>query len=135
MSLQQFQAERNPETDEILGRAPSWILRWGITIIFLIVALIVFISWLIKYPDVIKGDVVLTSANPPVKIVARSNGTITTLYKKDGEPIHKGDKIAIIQSTLSVDAVSYLHAASDSIDMFMSDKLKVLSSKTGLSIR
>ena len=28
------------EAQEIMGRAPSWVVRWGITVIFVILALI-----------------------------------------------------------------------------------------------
>lgn len=53
------------EVNDILSRPPAWILRWGITLFFFIVALLIFGSIFFKYPNVLTvpvhiSDLVLT---------------------------------------------------------------------------
>ena len=44
---------RSDEVQEILSAVPNWMIRWGITLIFGLIIMLVFISWFIKYPDII----------------------------------------------------------------------------------
>ena len=50
---------RSEEVQEILGTPPRWIVRWGITIILLVVIILFAGSYLFKYPDIIFANVVL----------------------------------------------------------------------------
>jgi hypothetical protein len=54
---------RSNEVQEILTRVPPGIIRWGITVIFLILCLLFFGSWMIHYPDIVGGTFKLTSLN------------------------------------------------------------------------
>ena len=48
---------KSPAVQEILGRPPRWIIRWGISIIFIVVAGLVVGSYFFKYPDVINATI------------------------------------------------------------------------------
>ena len=87
---------RSDEVQAILTAVPNWMIRWGITLIFGLILMLVFISWFIKYPDVIKGQVILTTEQPPVKLISKANGYIEQLYFKDNALIQKGQTIAEI---------------------------------------
>ena len=64
------------EAQSILGRAPSWVVRWGITVVFLIFVGIIVGCYFIKYPDTIEAPAVITTVNPPSDLVARYDGLI-----------------------------------------------------------
>ncbi len=53
------------EVQEIMGRAPSWVVRWGITVIFVILALIVLGYYIIKYPQTVTAPISITTVNAP----------------------------------------------------------------------
>ena len=53
------------EAQEIMGRAPSWVVRWGITVIFVILALIVLGCYIIKYPQTVTAPISITTVNAP----------------------------------------------------------------------
>ena len=99
---------RSDEVQEIMSHPPSWMIRWGITLIFVLLLLFIFLSWLIKYPDVIKGTTTLTTAEPPIKLVAKSAGEIELLQYKENTVIKQGQVIATIKSTLSDSARDFL---------------------------
>lgn len=99
---------RSDEVQEIMSHPPSWMVRWGITLIFVLLLLFIFLSWLIKYPDVIKGTTTLTTSEPPIKLVAKSAGEIELLQYKENSILEQGQVIATIKSTLSDNARDFL---------------------------
>lgn len=58
------------EADEIIGTMPSWIVRWGITLIFVLLALLFLGCYFIRYPQTVTGTITLTTVPPPVDVTA-----------------------------------------------------------------
>ncbi|HKL34345.1 MAG TPA: HlyD family efflux transporter periplasmic adaptor subunit [Tangfeifania sp.] len=92
---------RSDEVQEILGTPPGWIVRWGITIISLVVIILLAGSYFYKYPDLISSRVTIVSENPPVQIVAKSNGKIDRLFVENNEMVERGEILAVIENTAS----------------------------------
>lgn len=86
------------EAQEILGRIPSWIVRWGVTVIFGIFAGILIGCYFIKYPDTIQAPVVITTINPPADLVSRYDGLIDTIYVEDGQTVVSGTLVATLRN-------------------------------------
>ncbi len=51
---------RSREVQEVLGRPPAWIIRTGITIVFVVLCLFVFLSFILKFPDLVYADFKIT---------------------------------------------------------------------------
>ena len=45
---------RSEEVQEVMSHVPVWILRWGITVLFCIVIILLIGSYLFKFPDVLE---------------------------------------------------------------------------------
>jgi multidrug resistance efflux pump len=99
---------RSEEVQEILSHVPNWIIRWGISLIFGIIILFLFLAWLIKYPDVMKGTTTLTTVEPPIKLVAKSAGEIELFQYRENTDLKRGQVIATIKSTLSDSSRAFL---------------------------
>lgn len=99
---------RSDEVQEILSAVPNWMIRWGITLIFGLILLLVFISWFIKYPDVIEGQAIITTTKPPAKLVSKSSGYLEHLYFKDNTNIKEGDIIAEITNPTNKESIEFL---------------------------
>lgn len=99
---------RSDEVQEILSHVPNWMIRWGISLIFGIIVLFLFLSYLIKYPDVITGKATLTTVTPPVKLVVKSSGEIQQLNVSDNATVQANQVIASIKSNLSNEAYAFL---------------------------
>ena len=78
---------RSEEVQEVMGEIPSWIIRWGITLLTAVVLALVIGSCFFRYPDVISTRMTLTSHEPVAQLVARSSEKISRLYVADGEPV------------------------------------------------
>lgn len=114
------------EIQEILEKPPLWLIRWGITIIALIILFVYFISAFIKYPDVVEGEVILTTSNPPIKLSAKSNGMIKKILKKETDVVKKGDFVAEIQSSVAIEDI-------DKLNSFLKEVKKSLNERYFLS--
>ncbi|MFP3860387.1 MAG: HlyD family secretion protein [Bacteroidales bacterium] len=88
---------RSEEVKEILGRPPRWMIRWGITVIFIIIAGLIIGSWFFKYPDVVPSTITVTTENPPSPIISRASGKIEHLFVKDKQKVEKGQPLAVIE--------------------------------------
>lgn len=87
--------------NELLTAVPKWIVRWGISIIFLIIVLMLSLSFLIKYSDTLSAKTVITTINPPVTLIAKTNGKIIELNVKNNQLVQKGDVLMVVESSVS----------------------------------
>ena len=99
---------RSEEFQEVLGSVPPWILRWGITILAVVVLVLLIGSAVIKYPDVISGQIVLTGSTPPATLVAHASGKIKELYIKDNQEVKTGEYLAVIDNPANTSEILYL---------------------------
>jgi HlyD family type I secretion membrane fusion protein len=106
---------RSDEVQEIMSHVPSWMIRWGISLIFMLIVMFLFVSYIIKYPDVIAGSVQLTTVEPPIKLVSKNSGEINQIYFEDNSIVSKGDVILTLNNLLSLEAKEHLKIVSAKI--------------------
>jgi len=100
------------DIQEIITKVPSWILRWGITLFFGILLMVIGISAFIKYPDTIKGNLKIESNSLATPVISNLSGKITKVFITKDVIVKKGQPLIIIQD--SDDALSYtLNATQD----------------------
>lgn len=90
---------RSEEVQEILAKVPNWMIRWGNTLLFLLIITILFITWFVKYPDVITAQVVITTVNPPEKLYANVDGKFEAIFVLEGDSIVSNQTLAVIENT------------------------------------
>jgi hypothetical protein len=89
---------RSEEVQDILTRVPHWMIRWGTVLIFGIIIMLFFVSWFVKYPDVIATEVVITTNIPPEKLVAKTSGRIEAILIIDKIRVTANTPLAIIEN-------------------------------------
>jgi HlyD family secretion protein len=92
---------RSEEVQEILGRPPRWIIRWGVTVIFMVIAGLFIGSYFFKYPEVITAPIIVTTENLPVGIVAKTTGRIDVLLVKEKQTVQKDQLLAVVENPAS----------------------------------
>jgi multidrug resistance efflux pump len=119
---------RSEEVQEIFTRVPHWMIRWGSVVVLLILLTLFFVSWFIKYPDVITTQIVITTNIPPEKLVAKVPGKIEAILVKDKASILKNTPLAVIENSANYNDVFLLKSIVDTInidkDKFPFEKLK-----------
>lgn len=106
---------RSEEVKEILTTPPSWIVRWGVTLIFLFTVILISLSFIIKYPDFISAKILVTTKLPTEKIIARTSGSIDKIFLQNQESVKIGQAIAAIKNTAKFNHVYLLKNILDSI--------------------
>lgn len=113
---------RSEEVQDILTKVPHWMIRWGTVLIFAIILMLFFVSWFIKYPDVVNTEIVITTNIPPEKIVSKSSGRIEAILVKDKSIISKNSTLAIIENTANYKDVFLLKSIVDDYNINDSKK-------------
>lgn len=107
--------ERSEQINEVLGKRPVWMIRWGTTVAFAFILLIALLSWGVKYPDVISAQINITTNIPPIRLVAQSSGELLLLVK-DGTHVIKNEILGVTRSAANRENMQHLIFFLDSID-------------------
>jgi len=96
------------EVEDMLGKVPGWITRNGSLLFLALLALLLFGSWVFRYPDIKRARIVVTSVNPPADLEARTSGKILGLFVRDNDMVEAGEVLAVIENPAVYDDVMEL---------------------------
>jgi len=108
---------RSEEVQDILTRVPHWMIRWGTVLIFAIIVMLFFVSWFLKYPDVVSTEIVITTTIPPEKVVAKTTGRIEAILVKDKATVIENTILAIIENNSNYKDVFILKNCVENFDL------------------
>ncbi len=119
---------RSEEVQEILTRVPHWMIRWGNIIILLLLLSVFLFAYIIKYPDIITTEIIITTQIPPEKLVAKTSGKIEAILINDKTQVVINLPLAIIENAANYKDVFLLKSIMDTISLttskFPFEKLK-----------
>lgn len=121
-SARRVELQRN-EVEDMLGRVPGWITRNGMILFFFLFALLLFSSWVFKYPDKKKARIVVTSVHPPADLRARSSGKIVGLFVVNDQLVSKGTVLAMIENPAVYEDVLSLKSSLVVLDSLSMDEI------------
>jgi multidrug efflux pump subunit AcrA (membrane-fusion protein) len=108
---------RSEEVQEILTRVPHWMIRWGnIVVLFILFSMMVG-AYYVKYPDIVTTQVIITTQNPPEKLVARTSGKIVAILVEDRTEVLPKTALAIIENTANYNDVLALKSCIDTLSI------------------
>lgn len=108
---------RSEEVQDILTRVPHWMIRWGSIVIFILLMLLLLISWFVKYPEIVSSQIIITTAAPPQKLIAKTSGRIEVLLVKDKDLVKTNTPLAVIENTANYKDVFLLKSIVDTINL------------------
>jgi multidrug efflux pump subunit AcrA (membrane-fusion protein) len=100
--------ERTEQVQHIIERMPTNFGFLVTTIVIFIFSLLLIFGWLIRYPDVIRGQVIINSNTSPIKLVAGTSGKLKLGAVKTTEEIKEGQIIAYIENPTSPKNVYFI---------------------------
>jgi multidrug resistance efflux pump len=108
---------KTEEVNELLTAVPKGIVRWGITIIFLMMLAGLSLSFFIKYPDTLSAKTIITTVNPPVTLVAKTNGKIIELKIVNNQSVKQGDVLIVIENSANYKDVNKIIRLLDTLKL------------------
>ncbi|MCI4667039.1 MAG: HlyD family secretion protein [Bacteroidia bacterium] len=117
---------RSPKVQEIMNKPPRWIVSWGITVIAVVIAVILFLTWKIKYPEIIPARISLTTSPPPIRLVSSQSGKLVHIWVHDQEEVKEGAYLAVLESSSNYEDVFLLEKQLDTLSSWLSGELAIL---------
>ena len=111
---------RSEEVQEILGRPPKWIVRVGISIIFVVVAGLFVGSYFLKYPDILPATITVTTENLPAGVMAMTTGKIDTITVAEKQTVKEGELLAVVRNPAKLEdvmTVKQMLEGADTVDV------------------
>jgi multidrug resistance efflux pump len=126
---------RSEEVQEILGTPPNWLIRYGTLVVLLGFGLLLGVAWFVRYPDVVVSDKLsITTADPPVDVVARSDGRVAELLVIDTSKVLEKQPLAVLQNTAQYADVRRLDMLVDEWQKLATDTFRQLQYPDSLSL-
>nr|WP_295863744.1 HlyD family secretion protein [uncultured Chitinophaga sp.] len=127
---------RSEEVEEIMGEMPSWLTRYGVALIGILFIGIAVGAYFLKYPDVIPSQVVVSSINPPVRMVARTSAPIQRIFVKNNEEVPANKPICVLDNAAVYEHVEQIAAITAAIDtsLLMEKFIREVSLPSGLQL-
>ncbi len=107
---------RSKVIQDLLSKPPAGLVRKGSQSILLTIALLGFLLYQIKYPDVIKCEALLTTKIQPEKIYSLFSGSIDSILVNDLQHVTKGSPLLVIENSASYTDISFLSNTINTID-------------------
>lgn len=106
---------RSEEVQEILTKVPHWMIRWGNVVVLVVLLSLFFMSWVIKYPEIVTTEITITTQTPPQKLITKSSGRIEKIFVKNRENVSKNTPLAVIENTARYQDVFMLKSIIDTL--------------------
>lgn len=101
-------SSHSEEAQEILGKIPSWIIRWGATLIFLIFLIILIGCCFIDYPERVNGTITITTVSSPIDVVSKSSGNIEKILVSNGDLVKDNVILGVIHSNADYNDILFI---------------------------
>ncbi|WPO77297.1 HlyD family efflux transporter periplasmic adaptor subunit [Flavobacterium sp. KACC 22761] len=99
---------RTEEVASIIERMPT---KFGFTISGValgLVLLLLLFGWLIKYPSILAGQIVINTRQAPVRLIASTSGNIILLVNKSEAKVKRDEYLAYIKNEANLEDVKLL---------------------------
>lgn len=110
-------ALRSEEVQEILTKVPHWMIRYGNLLFLSLIVLVLFLSWLIKYPDIITAEATITTKIPPQKVYAKITKNFDSIFVKQSQEVNPNQTLAVLENTANYQDVVKLEETLDTLGL------------------
>lgn len=103
------------ELDEIISNQPHWFIRLGTGLFLVLLAGLIVLAGLVKYPVMVRCSFALTSSNAPQPVVSKTDTRLSTLLVHDRQVVGKQQVLAYLENSADNAHVLELAAYLDSL--------------------
>lgn len=112
------------EVKEILASPPSWVATTGTFVLVGAVVLMGLVGFFFRYPEIVSGEVVISTKTPPVTVYAPKSEYIAELKVADNSIIEAGELLAVFPSNVAYKDVLQLETEIENIGQLDLEKLR-----------
>ena len=119
---------------EIVAYAPTSLMRWGVTALGITVVILLLFSWLVSYPELVRGRFTVTTQTPPSRLVAQIAGEIELIRRQEGEHVRAGEPLVIFRNATPYENVTEVVRSLDAMDRALQSGAEVPEADVSLSM-
>ena len=112
------------EVREILGSPPAKATKLVFVVTLLMICLLFVAGFTFQYPEIIDGEMILSTAEAPISVGAPMSGVLAIVKVKEGEIVSKGQMIALFENDADVDDVLELENDLDKLSTLDEDAIR-----------
>lgn len=105
--------ERSEVAQEVISHKADFFEKWSLLVFLILFLLLLSGTWFMHYPDVIKGNAVLTGDNAPKEIVPHQSGRLIALFVKNDQHVKQGEILGWLESNANTEEVIKLSKCLD----------------------
>ncbi len=106
---------RSEAVQDILTAVPNWMIRWGNTLMMVLLVLFLILSCVIKYPDSIEATALVTTEIPPQQEYAKVSGKLKHILVSNAEMVKESQDLAVIENTANYQDIVHLKSIIDTL--------------------
>jgi multidrug resistance efflux pump len=118
--------KRSKDVQEILGTPPGWLLRYGTLLFFVIIVILIWLTYWIQYPDVVENEIIISFNDPPTKLISPKTGYIDLIYTVHNQRVKKGQLLVSYKTDAYYKDVLMIHEKLSKIKTLDINKLAAL---------
>ena len=103
------------ELDDVITSQPHWFIRIGMGLFLLLFGIVLLLSWLVKFPTVVRCSLTMTSVNAPKSVLAKGTSRLTAVLVHEQQYVRKGQTLAFLENTADNTQVLRLDGYLDSL--------------------
>ena len=107
--------DHSEELDNIISTQPHWFIRMGTGLFLVLLVALLALSWLIKFPTVVKCNLTMTSVNAPKSVLVKTPSRLNALLVHEQQHVRKGQVLAFLENAADNAQVLRLDAHLDSL--------------------
>ena len=122
------------EAKEILARRPSWVTNWALAGILSVLVLLVTAGFVFTYAEIVVGDFVLTTEDPPVPVQVPKTGYLDRILVSEGNMVKEGDVLAVFASDAEMGDVLALEKQIEGLENASLETLRLFQPDRSLQL-
>ncbi len=107
---------RSEEVQDIVDRMPTQWAMWTALVTGVLILAVVALGFVIKYPDVVAGQITITTEKAPVRLVSHTAGRLHLLYPNKTK-LKGGETLGYIESGVNYDDFLWLNGLLDTLKL------------------
>lgn len=93
------------EVNSYLKREPHWIAKWGSAMLIIFFLMVLFFASIFSFNEVVSTQVMVTTTSPPLHILAKQKGRISSVNYFPGDTVQKDAILGVLNNTSETDDV------------------------------
>ena len=138
MRSEEYLVTHSDSINYLLQRRLSFLLRYGMSFLFILGLIVIVALYFVKVPDVLEGKFSLSSSNPPKTLIAKVNGRITDKLVADKQNVKEGQLLVRLESSANYKEVEMLekelHLLKNYLDSNFLDSIKMIEVNAKFSL-